>query len=311
MPELAARRMMAGAFAASVSAVVLLGIAVVHYSFGRRGSRLVGALFVLAAVASVALPLTARGRGTPDQRIPSSALREPPAAHDVGPRVVLLLLDGGSLEYIWPRVADGRLPNFARLLERGMSMDLATVRPTQTDPVWTAVATGMYPARNGVRSAGQYYAGADSRAVDLLPDHCLSHALVLLGFVRELPNDPDRLRGRPIWSILARAGISVGIVRWPLTYPAGLRGQRPVSSTDRVHRGLRPGRLASRNPPVSAIGVHLAGHIQRRPGYPRRPRAGAARNRSRPTLQPGCEEPAATVRSEVHGRAVRGARHRQ
>ncbi len=32
-------------------------------------------------------------------------------------------------------------------------MDLATVRPTQPDPVWAAVATGMYPSKNGVRSA--------------------------------------------------------------------------------------------------------------------------------------------------------------
>jgi hypothetical protein len=29
----------------------------------------------------------------------------------------------------------------------------------------------MYPAKNGVRSAGSYYARGDDRAVDLLPDH--------------------------------------------------------------------------------------------------------------------------------------------
>ncbi len=40
---------------------VLLAIAIAHYSFGRRGSRVGASLFVLAAFASLALPLAARG----------------------------------------------------------------------------------------------------------------------------------------------------------------------------------------------------------------------------------------------------------
>ena len=71
---------------------------------------------------------------------------------------VVLLLDGASLEFVWPRAAEGRLPNFGRLLDGGASLDLATIRPTQPDPVWAAVATGMYPAKNGVRSATSYFA---------------------------------------------------------------------------------------------------------------------------------------------------------
>jgi predicted AlkP superfamily phosphohydrolase/phosphomutase len=132
----------------------------------------------------------------------------------------MILLDGASLEYNLPGVAEGRLPAFARLVERGAVMDLATVRPTQPDPVWAAVATGMYPAKNGVRSAASYFARNDDRMVDLLPDHCLSHALVHLGFIRDEPNASNTWRARPIWSIASNAGVRVGIVRWPLTYPA-------------------------------------------------------------------------------------------
>ena len=62
----------------------------------------------------------------------------------------MLLFDGASLEFIWTRAAEGRLPNFARLIESGAAIDLATIRPTQPDPVWAAVATGMYPSKNGV-----------------------------------------------------------------------------------------------------------------------------------------------------------------
>jgi predicted AlkP superfamily phosphohydrolase/phosphomutase len=120
------------------------------------------------------------------------------------------------------------------LIEKGALMDLATIRPTQPDPVWAAVATGMYPSKSGVRSAASYYARDDRRAVDLLPDHCFSHVLVHLGFVREELNVSTAWRARPLWSIVAASGLPVGIVRWPLTYPAEPVGGFLVS--DRFHQ---------------------------------------------------------------------------
>jgi predicted AlkP superfamily phosphohydrolase/phosphomutase len=137
-----------------------------------------------------------------------------------GARVVMLLLDGASLDYVLPRVAEGRLPAFSRLLDRAAVMDLATIRPTQPDPVWAAVATGMYPSKNGVRSAASYFARHDARPVDLLPDYCFSRGLVHLGFIRDQPNAATTWRARPLWSIASQAGVSVGVARWPLTYPA-------------------------------------------------------------------------------------------
>ncbi len=222
LDDAALRRMTAGAVATTASAGVLFGIAVAHYSFGRRGSRVGAALFVLAAFASLALPIAARGPATAPAP-PLPALPAAAAEHvldDTQPRVLMLMLDGASLDYILHRVAEGRLPNFAKLLESGAAMDLATIRPTQPDPVWAAVATGVYPSKNGVRSAASYYARSDDRALDLLPDRTLSHALVHLGFVRDEPKTSLDWRARPIWSILSEEGISVGVVRWPLTHPA-------------------------------------------------------------------------------------------
>ena len=217
--EPAAWRMALGAWAVGFSALLLLGIAVAHYSSGRRGGRVGDALFAIAVTGSLVLPLVARGPAVPAPAAIGwdTAPTGSPAASS---RVVLLLLDGASLEYIWTRAAEGRLPHFARLIDSGAAIDLATVRPTQPDPVWAAAATGMLPSRNGVRSAAAYYARGDSRAVDLLPDHCFSHALVRFGVVRDVANASTSWRTRPLWDILTRAGISVGIVRWPLTYPA-------------------------------------------------------------------------------------------
>src|SRR3954466_6994813 len=235
LTEDATRRMTAGALATTASAAVLLVIAVAHYSFGRRGSRVGASLFVLAAFASLALPLAARGPGV-DLPMPIAPLRAQaaPAAAPGQPRVAMILLDGASLDYVLPRVAEGRLPAFARLLEKGAVMDLATVRPTQPDPVWAAVATGMYPSKNGVRSAASFFARSDDRMVDLLPDHCFSHALVYLGFIHDEPNASNTWRARPLWSIASNAGVRVGIVRWPLTYPAAEVNGFIVS--DRFHQ---------------------------------------------------------------------------
>ncbi|HSC29104.1 MAG TPA: alkaline phosphatase family protein [Vicinamibacterales bacterium] len=234
--ETAVRRMRAGAASATVAAAALLVIAVAHYSFGRRGSRVGASLFALAVVGSLALPLAARGPAPP--AVPPAHGTRPslPPAVAPEPSVTLLLLDGASLEFLWPRVAEGRLPHFARLLEGGATLDLATIRPTGPGPVWAAVATGMHPYKNGVRSGARYYARLDSRAIDLLPDHCLSHALVRLGIVRSEPATSAAWRARPFWSLLTDAGIPVGIVRWPLTYPA-----EPVDGfmvSDRFHELL-------------------------------------------------------------------------
>ena len=220
LDETAVRRMTAGAAATAATAIVLLGLAGAHYSFGRRGSRVGAGLLAIAVFGSLALPIAARGpavAGLDGSLAMTMADRATPVS---GPRIVMLLLDGASLEYIWPGVAGGRLPNFARILETGASMDLATVRPTGPDPVWGAVATGMYPAKNGVRSPSVYYVRGDTRPLALLPDHCFSHVLVHLGLLRREPNTSRSLRARPLWSILADAGITAGIVRWPLTFPA-------------------------------------------------------------------------------------------
>lgn len=233
--ELTSWRMTAGAVAATASAVVLLAIAVAHYSFGRRGSRVGASLFAIAVIGSMALPIAARGRGTPAPgRV---AWTTEPAGAEVAPgepRVTLLLLDGASLAHIWPRAAEGRLPNFSRILDGGAAMDLATIRPTQPDPVWTAVATGMYPASSGVRSAARYYARGDHRGVDLLPDHSLSHALVHLGFVRHASLTSAAWSARPVWGILSDQGMASGVVRWPLTHPVQPSNGFMVS--DRFHQ---------------------------------------------------------------------------
>ncbi|HEY8535087.1 MAG TPA: alkaline phosphatase family protein, partial [Vicinamibacterales bacterium] len=218
LDPVARRRLVASAIVISVCAAVSLALAIVRAS-GRRSR--VGALtFGLAVVASVAVPLAIRGRGLEPPAAAPVRPRAVPVDDDDGGRVLLLALDGASLDLVSPWAADGRLPNFAHLLDGGASMYLATLRPTQPAPAWAAVATGQAPARNGVRSAARYVARAGGASIDLLPDYCFAHALVSFGALRDHAHTSATLRTPPVWSILGRSGIRSTIVRWPLTWPA-------------------------------------------------------------------------------------------
>ena len=153
-------------------------------------------------------------RNAPARRRSRAATTERPS------RVTILAIDAGSLDLITAAAADGRLPNFGRVLDAGAVMHLATIHPTSAEAVWTAVATGKLPQKNGVRSAAVYDLSGGGEPLQLLPDYCFAHALVRFGLVAEVPHTSAALRTRPFWSILTALGIPVGVVGWPLTQPA-------------------------------------------------------------------------------------------
>jgi predicted AlkP superfamily phosphohydrolase/phosphomutase len=228
----AARRMALGAVVLTVGVAVLLGLGVFRFSFG-RGGRAGPAAFGIVVFASFAVPLWLRGspQETRDVARPDAGVSSF-AAFPRG-RVTMLLLDGASLDFISPAVADGGLPNVGRILEDGAVMHLATLRPTQPAPVLTAIATGKLPRRTGVRSAVLYRVRPAGPTLELLPDYCFAHGLVAAGLVEERAHTSASVRARPLWAILSSSGIATAVVRWPLTYPA--RSVPGDMVTDRLH----------------------------------------------------------------------------
>ena len=234
-----ARRMTLAAIAVGLCGAVFLIVALAH--IGRRGTAPSGVLLVTTMALSLVAPLLLRGpaRAAPD----APAMRPPlaPVADVPGGRVVLIGVDGASLDHISLAVAEGRLPNFGRVLDTGAACHLATLRPTQAEPVWTTVATGRRPQTSGVRSAARYRVRTDGPALDVLPDYVFAQALVRYGFLREEPHVPESLAAKPLWQILSERGMSVGLVGWPLTHPAPtLRG---YVVSDVLHR-VNDARLA-------------------------------------------------------------------
>jgi len=192
-------------------------------------------LFVATMVASVAAPLALRGRGTP----PVLEARPIDTAFDTARpersgRVTVIAIDAGSLDLVTRATAEGRLPNFGRILDAGAARHLATLHPTSAEAVWAAVATGKLPQKNGVRSAGIYQIAGGGGAVQLLPDYCFAHGLERFGFLVDQPHTSATFRTRTLWSIVSTNGYSVGVVGWPLTQPAPV--VRGYLISDSYHR---------------------------------------------------------------------------
>src|SRR5579872_2219475 len=122
-----------------------------------RARALWALLLVIVTAGSIAAPIALRGRGRPsalDARPLDAAVDAPPAER--ASRVFVIAIDGGSLDFITGASAEGRLPNFGRILDAGAVRHLATLHPTSPEAVWAAVATGQLPQKNGVRSAAIY-----------------------------------------------------------------------------------------------------------------------------------------------------------
>lgn len=227
------RRMAAGAIVVTAAGAVFLMIAVAHLN--RRGGRPSATILVVTALTSLLMPTVLRGPARAEAEPPRLTLLPSTESAVAGNgRLFLLMLDGATLDVIAPAVAEGRLPNFGRLMDGGSVAHLATLRPTQAEPVWSATATGRVPMRSGVRSSASYRVLGFTPPISLLPDYCFAQALVRFGFLWEEPHTAEDLRARPLWHVLSDQGVSVGVIGWPLTHPSA-----PVLGyliSDRFHR---------------------------------------------------------------------------
>lgn len=214
--------------ALSASVVVLASSAALLLCIGllrRRGVRrvLLGGCAVTVMAASLMTPLVIRGPARVEAPPALSRVeRRDLTASDRQTRVRVIALDAGSLEIITSATAAGRLPNFGRILDTGAVTHLATLHPTSIEAVWGAFATGKLPQKNGVRSAAVYHLTAfpGAEPLQLLPDFCFANGLIRFGILDQQATTSESLRSSTLWTILSDAGVRVGVVNFPLTYPA-------------------------------------------------------------------------------------------
>ena len=69
---------------------------------------------------------------------------------DVAKRVLLVGWDAGEWQIIRPLVNAGLLPNLTRLIEAGVSGNLASPAPQRSMPAWTSIVTGKRAWKHGI-----------------------------------------------------------------------------------------------------------------------------------------------------------------
>ncbi len=209
----------------------LLAIAVLPWLRSRSVARAVFALTVLA-MGTALFPSRARPAAVEVAHAPAA---EPKARE----RVLLIGLDAGDWKFIEPLIAQGVLPNLARLRDGGAWGPLATVVPTRSPLVWTTIATGRTADDHGIRRykttrfEGLYRDLGELRnphgfAVKEFYDRLRAAGLVFDTTV----TSADR-RAPAYWTIASDFGIPVSIVNWWATWPA--EPTRGATVSERIH----------------------------------------------------------------------------
>jgi predicted AlkP superfamily phosphohydrolase/phosphomutase len=112
-------------------------------------------------------------------------------------KVAVFGLDGVTFDLLQPWLDEGKLPNLARLIERGGSGPLRSTIPPVSASAWASFATGTNPGKHGM--------------VDFTYPDPAGHQVKVSN---------NRTRTAPaLWEIAGEAGKQVGIVSLPMTYP--------------------------------------------------------------------------------------------
>ena len=112
-------------------------------------------------------------------------------------RILIIGLDGATFDVLDPMIESGRMPNFKRFMENGVSGILNSTRPPITPAAWTTFMTGKGPGRHGILDFEKY--------------DVQTHRLTF--------NSTYEIREKTIWEILSEKGLRVGSINVPMTYP--------------------------------------------------------------------------------------------
>jgi predicted AlkP superfamily phosphohydrolase/phosphomutase len=112
-------------------------------------------------------------------------------------KVLVIGLDGVTLDLLGPWIEAGELPNLQKLIQEGASGKLRSTLPPISSSSWSSFATGVNPGKHGL--VDFVYPGADSYKVSMI-------------------NATSR-QTRALWNWLNDAGYKVGLLGIPTTYP--------------------------------------------------------------------------------------------
>ena len=136
-------------------------------------------------------------------------------------KIIFLGLDGLDPQLTEQFMAEGKLPNLARLASEGSYHRLRTTFPALSPVAWSTFATGVSPAKHNIfdfldRSLKTYLPQLSSARVGR------PRRVLHLGRLRIPLSQPMlelRRKSQPFWKILGGHGIGCTILRVPITFP--------------------------------------------------------------------------------------------
>ena len=112
-------------------------------------------------------------------------------------KVIVIGIDGASFELIDPWIEEGRLPNIAKIKQGGIWANMKSVLPPVTSPNWKCYSTGKNPGKLGIF----WWENIDwvNRRVYYPTER--------------------KFKNKEIWDYIGEAGMKVGVIGMPTTYP--------------------------------------------------------------------------------------------
>jgi predicted AlkP superfamily phosphohydrolase/phosphomutase len=113
------------------------------------------------------------------------------------PKIVIIGLDAAVLTLLEPWMAEGKLPHLAALVQDGVSGPLESVVPPLTPAAWTSFMTGKNPGKHGI--------------YNFMEQERDNYGLLFTSGANR--------RAETLWKIANDAGLTVGVMNTPFTYP--------------------------------------------------------------------------------------------
>lgn len=111
-------------------------------------------------------------------------------------RVVVIGLDGGTLDLMQPWMDDDSLPTFNKIRQQGAYGRLRSTTPYYSAPAWVSIVTGCNPGKHGI--------------YDFFRTDCFAQKNLVSSSYRKQP---------AIWNLLTQANRTSIVVNVPGTYP--------------------------------------------------------------------------------------------
>ena len=111
-------------------------------------------------------------------------------------KVILIGIDGGTLELMQPWIDDNSLPNFKKIQQNGVYGKLCSTTPYYSAPAWASIVTGCNPGKHGI--------------YDFFRTDCFAQKNLVSSRYR---------KKSAIWNLLTEADKKSIIVNVPGTYP--------------------------------------------------------------------------------------------